>query len=70
MGTANLLSCDEFRNFWLDWSGSTVTFGSGDYRGHIVLSYTNENETYDVVSLSLSTYYTFDGQWSFLQDKG
>ena len=70
ISTNTLLSCLEFRDFWVEWIDSTLTFGSGKYRGHVVLSYTNTNVTFDVASLSLSTYYDVTGHWHFLQEQG
>ena len=48
--TANILSADEMRYFWVSWENG-ITFGSGRYRDKDVI-FTNPDKSYGVKALA------------------
>ena len=70
VGTTNLLSCHEHREYWIEWTQDEIIVGSGRFGRHVIVSFRNESETMTMGAVLLSTYNTSDGYWEFLEENG
>lgn len=67
--TISILRCHERQAFWLQWSNTTITSGSGRHVGqHSFLQYENTAGTYPITSIGLGHWYNGKGKYEFLDE--
>ena len=71
--TLDILSCDQFRSFWITWSNTYGTYnvGTGEVVDQqIFMSYTEDSPRGNIHHIGLSTGYGFSGEWEFHETIG
>ena len=68
--TPDILSCSEYRAFWVDWTGGLISVGSGgDIGWGTFLSWRDPNP-HPVVSLGFSAADSSEANWQFTEVGG
>ena len=67
---AQVLSCDEMREFWVSWSNGDITLGQGGNVGQDQLLSWNDVNPYDINAVSLTTRKYITAEWEFVSKTG
>ena len=70
MSRDNLLSCSEFRPFWVTWRSSIITVGRGLTIGYENIFNWQDSEPMTVTGIALTTDMGATGMWEIQQDQG
>ena len=62
----NLLSCNEWRSFWITWGSRQLIIGRGEeYGKEELIAYLNSDTLSDITSIKFDTFNNSTGKWDF-----
>jgi hypothetical protein len=66
-----ILSCYEFRTFWITWKDGHIEVGSGSEIGtHVLVTWTDSNHIKDTKYVSFGAWYDAGISWAVMHDEG
>ena len=65
MDTPGILSCDEYREFWVSWDQGTIAFGTGLGPGSYTVASWTDPHYYVVNSIGVTTGDSDYGYWRY-----
>lgn len=69
--TPNVVSCSEFRRFWVSWTQTTIAVGSGWYMDNMFFSYTPlQGPLKDIHAVAVTSWEHYEGEWEVDQGQG
>ena len=68
--TPNILDCNEFRRFWVSWTPTTISVGSGWPFENMFLTYTNPSGLKDIQAVAVTSWEYYEGEWEVDQGQG
>lgn len=68
--TVGILNCSEFRPFWVSWTNSNITVGTGRNVTSGMFMSAQTSNPWRIGAVSISTGYGYDGRYRILRDQG
>ena len=66
----DIVSCEEFRAFWVSWEKGSIQVGSGTQFTHVLAAWDDPNPLTDTKYVAFGSYEGASVDWQVMHDQG